>query len=127
MKRIIAIWAPVLMVLAAAWFGYSHYKATPVGDLLYTPAPGICPNHSHSFTTGYTLALSFAGVIWLVALVGSWVVGRLAKSTRIRTVSRSLTTSILLGVAILGVFWLLHPVAEHFLPLQPSPCTQQGP
>ena len=127
MKKVIAIWAPALIILAACWFGYSHYKIAPVGDLFYTPAPGICPNYNHSFTTGYALTLFFSGIVWLLALVGFWIVSRLAKSDHTRARSRSLIPSTLLGIAIFALFWLLHPIAERLLPLEPSPCAQHGP
>ena len=127
MRKIIAISAPLLVLVAAIAYGYLHYSERPTGDLFYTPAPGICPTYSHSFTTGYSLVLLVGLAVWLALSILLWLVSRLAGNQNLRSSSRSSIRPVLLGSLFLAASWLAHPVFEHGLPLQDSPCITRGP
>ena len=127
MRKIIAIVAPVLVLTVAIAFGYLHYAERPAGDLFYTPAPGICPTYSHSFTTGYSLVLVIGFAAGLALSIVFWLLSRLAENQNLRSVSLGCIRPVLLGSLFLAVSWLAHPVFEHALPLQDSPCISRGP
>lgn len=110
-----------LTVMAGAMYaGWSHYQAMPQGDLFYTPR-GPCPSRSHSFTTGYLLALALAAIICLfiaaTACVASWVPRLSSFKRRLR----SIAAACLVIVALLLMASFLRLAIEAYLPLQVDP------
>ena len=127
MRKIVAILAPILVLVAAIAFGYLHYVERPTGDLFYTPAPGICPTYSHSFTTSYTLVLVTGSALLLAASILLWLMSHFVSSQNLRSSLRRGIRPALLGSLFLAASWLAHPAFELALPLQDSPCITRGP
>lgn len=98
-------WRPALLlglVLVLAAGGY-FYQQSPVGMLLYTPAPGSAPHYTPAFQVGCFVAAALQGGLALLMLVHAPLLRRPALTRK--ALSLLAVAIVLFGASLLPERW----------------------
>ena len=124
-----AIFAIVVIATLALAIGcgWSSYRASPEGMLLYTPF-GPCPVMEHSFTLVYRLVLVSASAVAVLVSVAAFVASAMQRYLSLRQRLRSISKLCLVAVGVFLGTALLSGFFEAQLPLQLKPgCEHRAP
>jgi hypothetical protein len=125
----LAIFAFVIIATLALAIGggWSSYRASPEGALLYTPI-GPCPVMQHSFTLAYVLSLVVASTVAVLVSLATFVASTMQCFLSLRHRLRSMSKLCLVAIGVFFGASFLSGFFEAQLPLHLKPgCEHSAP